>query len=142
MSITLSTGSIWTLSATAQDRCCQCRGTRGRIVIENALDLLQAIERPDDVFNRERATGMEVHGFSQVKARGAVIGLLPTCREPRLEREVLPEAQQWIEGEVGKLKRSACELLMGIKRGWIGVICHAQRLGVGGGKRGAHCKRK
>ena len=138
MSITLSTGSIWTLSATAQDRCCQCRGTRGRIVIKNALDLLQAIERPDDVFNRERATGMEVHGFSQVKARGAVIGLLPTCREPRLEREVLPEAQQWIEGEV----RSACKLLMGIKRGRSGVTRHARRLGVGGGKRRAHCKRE
>ena len=50
----------------------------------------------------------------------------------------MAEAQQGIEGEVGELEGGARQLLMRIERGWIGVIGHAQRLGLGGGEWGAH----
>jgi hypothetical protein len=76
---------------------------------------------------------VEVHPFPQVKARGALVDLLPTLGKPRLEREVLAEAQERIEGEVRELERGARQLLMRIERGRIGVIGHAQRLGLGGG---------
>ena len=95
--------------------------------------LLQPIERPHHVLGRERAAGMEAHPFPQMKARGALVDLLPAFGKPRLEREVLAEAQQGIEGEVRELERGARQLLMRIERGRIGVIGHAQRLGLGGG---------
>ena len=81
---------------------------------------------------------MEAHPFPQMKARGALVDLLPAFGKPRLEREVLAEAEQGIEGEVGELEGGARQLLMRIERGWIGVIGHAQRLGLGGGEWGAH----
>ena len=81
---------------------------------------------------------MELHPFAQMKARGALVDLLPALGKPRLEREVLAEAQQRIEGEMGELERGARQLLMRIERGWVGVIGHAQRLGLGGGEWGAH----
>src|SRR4029077_7833972 len=88
--------------------------------------LLQAHEGPDHVLGRELAPRVEMNAFAQVEPRGALVDLLPAGGKPRLQSEVLAEAQQWIEGEVGKLKRGAGELLMRIERGRIRVIGHAQ----------------
>ena len=70
-----------------------------------------------------------MHAFAQVKARGALVDLLPALGEPRLEREVLAEPDQRIEQEMRELQRGARELLMRVERGGVGVIGHAQRLG-------------
>ena len=91
--------------------------------------LLQPIERPHHVRGGERAAGVELHALAQMETRGALVDLLPACRKPRLERQVLAEAQQRIEGQMRELERGACQLLVGVERGWICVIGHAQRLG-------------
>ena len=99
--------------------------------------LLQAIEGPHHVRGGERAAGVELHAFAQMKARGALVDLLPARGKPGLEREVLAETQQRIEGQMRELERGARQLLVGVERGWVCVIGHAQRLGLGGGENAA-----
>src|SRR5262249_62094841 len=93
------------------------------------------------VFGRERSAGMEMHAFAQMKARGALVDLLPALRQPRLERQVLAKAQQWIECEVRELKSGARQLFVRIERGRVCVISHAQGLGRGGKRHGKRGKR-
>ena len=92
--------------------------------------LLQPIEGPHHVLRRKRAAGVEMHAFAQVEARGAGVDHLPALGQPRLEREILAEADQRIEQQMGELERGAGELLMRVERGGIGVIGHAQRFGL------------
>ena len=72
-----------------------------------------------------------------MEPRGALVDLLPARGQPGLEREVLAEAQQRIEGQMRELERGARQLLVRVERGWVCVIGHAQRLGLGGGENAA-----
>ena len=102
--------------------------------------LLQPVEGPHDVVGRKRASGLELHAFAQVEARGALVDLLVALGEARLDREVLAEPDQRIEQEMRELERGARQLLMRVERGRVGIIGHAQRLGFGG-LRGATASR-
>ena len=76
--------------------------------------LLQPIEGPHHVLRRECTAGVELHPFAQMEPRGALVDLLPVRCQPGLERKVLAEAQQRIEGQMRELERGARQLLVRI----------------------------
>src|SRR5512145_301003 len=78
---------------------------------------------------------MKLHAFAQMEPRGALVDLLPAFGKAGLEREVLAEAEQGIEGQMRELERGTCQLLVGIERGRVCVIGHAQRLAIRRGSR-------
>ena len=65
-----------------------------------------------------------------MKARGAIVDLLPALGQTRFQSQVLPEPNERVEDKVGELQGRAGKLLVRIERGGIGVISHAQRLAV------------
>ena len=65
-----------------------------------------------------------------MKARGALVDLLVALGEARLDREILAEPDQGIEQEMRHLERGARQLLMRIERGGVGIVGHAQGLGL------------
>src|SRR4029078_154303 len=70
-----------------------------------------------------------------MKARGVGVDLLPALGEARLQAHVLTEPHQRIEDKMRELQGGACQLLVRIERGGVGVIGHAQGLG-----RRRHCE--
>ena len=96
--------------------------------------LLEPLEGPHHVVGRQLAARLKLHAVAQMKARGALVDLSPSSWPGAARSE-----RSWRKRTSGSNRR--CEswsvapdkLLMGVERGGIGVVGHAQRLASGRG---------